>query len=440
MQPPDAFLSPHAFRLLSVSLPLLSMFLCVSVYPLITALVICPAPVFPPAPALPPATFFTPEQDFMMYSIADMESDLIAKGVLRTCAEGCYHQVPKFPIDSPNFTVFSFSPQSVVVWSIPAAIVPCLICAAFVWACYRARDFRVGEIILRSFPQIAISSNPVFRRLALGEKVRDGEVLAFVDSIKTVPDIPDFLCLLDVDESGTIVRTRGSPVELIGIGPKTIGDIVAALGRNCPELAAFCEGRVDGSSVNLVTPEGRGISMTFGECGRSLVIKDDANNMDANQKARLMTRLDALIERIGRIPREIDRAVLIGIEASVDVAELCDAGIVLVDQRNGIQFFIAEASERAFAFLTRVRSCAESVTAVAHVGGPLRIFESKVPIPKPRCVGQVYDELRQLLRLVPRRTVAVTKELLLEISADVSATAFRQIRVSVDREIDVAML
>jgi hypothetical protein len=442
---PTAHPTGRCTPVLTVSLPLFLMFLLLSVYPFVTAVAICASPVFPPAPALPAASFFTLEQDFMLYSIAETEADLIAKGVLRTCGTGCYHSVTKLAVDSPTFSVFALSPQAIIVWSGATAILPGLICAAFVAACACARDFRLGEIVLRAFPQIAIRSNPVLQRLALGGGIGDSEIRAFVDSVKAVPEVPDFLCLIDVDDAGTVVRTRGRPSELIGITPSAIGDIVAALGRNCPELAAFCEERADGSAVNVVTQDGRAISMTFGEHGKSLVIKDDANNMDANQKARLMGRLDALIERVARMPREIDQAVLIGIESNVDVSEICEAPIIVVDQRNGVQLFLADAAfpaacERAFAFLRRVRSSADSVTAVAHIGGPIRIFESKAPIAKPRCVAQVYDELRQLLRLIPRRTVAVTRELLQQSSAEISGTAFRQIRVAADREIDVAML
>jgi hypothetical protein len=432
--------------ILRAGIPLFFMFATLLPFPIAGVLIIRGGTSAPDIPALPPAPIFTVEQDFMIYSIAAMESDLIAKGVLRSCASGCYHEVARASDPPPEVAILSFSARVLAAWKIPTAILPCCLCIAFLWSRFQLQGFRIGEIIFKAFPEIAVRSNPVFNCLMRHEKVKTREVCEFVQAINTAPELPDFLCMIEFDDSGIVQRIQGRPFELIGVVPENIADIAAALSPSCPELSAFCRNREDGSSIDFATPDGGALSLTFGNHGRSLMIKDDSHNVDANQKRRLMGRLEALVARVRRLPQtEFERAALVAIEGDCDGLEIEGEGLWEADRRYGVLLLLADpavptACRRAWNVLEGLRREREISIAVGHVGGPMRIFEAKVPIAKPRCFGPVHDETLQLLRILPKRRIAVTREFLHEIGGDDSAVAFETIAVSEDRVLDVAFL
>jgi hypothetical protein len=115
----------------------------------------------------------------------------------------------------------------------------------------------------------------------------------------------------------------------------------------------------------------------------------------------------------------------------------------LIDERNGAKVFLADATtpgvcQCAFDFLGHLQNRCDAI--IGHIGGPLRIFEPKVPVSKSRCIGAVYDDLKQLLRLTPRGTAAASREFLAELGTDLSTLTFQQIRVAEDRQIEIATL
>jgi hypothetical protein len=427
-------------------IPLFFMFAALAPFPIAAVIVIRHGAVAPVIPALPAASVFTIEQDFMIYSIAAMESDLIAKGVLRSCATGCYHEVARPPGGTPEIPSFSISAGALSAWQIPSAVLPCCLCVAFLWWCLQLQEFRIGEIIFKSFPEIAIRSNPVFNRLMQNEKVPAREVREFVGAINATPELPDFLCMIEFDDSGFVRRTQGRPADLIGVVPESVAGIAAALGPYCPELPAFCQNRADGSSVDFAIPDGRALSLTFGNHGRLLVIKDDSHNVDANQKRRLMGRLESLVERVRRLPRAVfARAALVAIQGDCEALAVEGDGVWVADRRYGVLVMLADpatpgACRRAWDLVDRVRREREGLAAVAHSGGPLWILEPKIPVAKPRCFGPVHDETLQLLRVLPRPALAVTRDFMRDLGTDDTAVAFEAIAVTDDRVLDVALL
>jgi hypothetical protein len=425
-----------------VIFPVFFMFFILSVYPFFVVLMNREGPVIASLPVLPPAILFTEDQYFMMYAIAEMESDLISKGVLRTCTDGCYHQVPKFPIEIPNNPIFKYSPKFIANWDIPTSFFACFLSILFFWSCYRIHNLREGERLLESFPNLVIESNPILQSFESNEQLCSEEVREFVESVKSRPKVPDFLCLLEFDEEGNQIGIEGNALRLIGFIPLRIEEIEEMLSEYCEELRFFCETRQDGSSVNFKISDGRAISMTFGNEGRSLTIKDDTPNIEWNEKCKLMSEMNELIDRLHRLPRELERVILIGIESEKEIVELekTEENLELLEERNGVKLLLMDATipgacEQFLEMIEKYRNKCELL--IGHIGGPLRIFETKIPVSKSRCVGQIHDDVRQLIRLIPRGRIVITKDFVIEMRRDISKITFETIEVSYDRQIEI---
>jgi hypothetical protein len=435
-------------KLRSLTIPVLVLFLSLSVRPIVSFSILSGLDVRGPVSNLPSLGILKWEQDMMIYSIAELECVLVQQGVLRICESGCYHSLAM--INYSDYMI-SFNPLSKylglfkdVVHSI---LLPLHFVIIFVWCCFGIEEmFRAGISILQSYPTRFIGSHPLFSELMSTNTVTPDEIRSFTEEIERDPNPPEFLCFVEFNDVGRIVQRIGKVDELLNFEVHTIMDFVFQLRPVHPEVVSFFESKIDGVSLSISNSEGHAIRLTFGESGRILTIKDDDHNADNHRKRELMGRLSRNISEFESLPEGgFDQVIIVGLCVGEDFGQnlKLPSGCMKVDSRNNTLIYIfepnPEGGRKALDFVQSARSQSGSVRGVVHAGGPLTFFDSKGPVSKPRCFGRVYDEVKQTMRIGWAGRVLVTKAFLIETGRDISNVYFSDVYAT-ERPISVTFL
>jgi hypothetical protein len=435
-------------RLRSLTIPVLLLFLSLSVHPIVLFSIQSSIDVRGPVPDLPSLGILTWEQDMMIYSIAELECVLVQQGVLRICESGCYHSLAT--IDYSDY-VISSNPLSTYLGllkdMVHSMLLPLQFVIIFVWCCFGIEEmFRAGISIVQSYPTRFIGSHPLFSELMSTNTITLDEIRSFTEEIERDPNPPEFLCFVEFDEVGRVVQWIGKADELLNFEVHTIMDFVFQLCPVHPEVISFFESKMDGVSLSISNSEGHAICLTFGEHGRILTIKDDAHNVDNHRKRGLMERLSKNISEFESLPEGcFDQVIVVGLCVGEDFGLnlKLPSGCVKVDSRDDILICVfeqnPEGGRKALDFVQSLRSQSGSVRCVVHAGGPLIFFDSRGPVSKPRCFGRVYDEVKQMMRIIWVGKMLVTRSFLIETGRDISNVYFSDVYAT-ERPISVTFL
>jgi hypothetical protein len=432
----------------SMMLPMFVLFLVLSINPIVSLCVLSRINMVDPVPQMPDPAIFDWEHIMMIYSIAELESLLVQQGVLRICDDGCYHQIAT---EDYNVLMIPYNPLSVfdAVFTdlVHTVLLPLLTLGYFIWCCWRVEGvFAAATSIIMSYPTSLIPSHPVFSRLMLTSRVTSDDIHSFMHDIEHEPRPPEFLCFVEFDEIGVIVRKIGNVNELLNLNyyVRTINDFIVHLSPLHSDISSFFESKTDGASIKVASPDGHSICLTFSHSGRILSIQDDAHNVDSHRKQMLIQTMSKQIADFSVFPEAgFDRVALVGLAIDIDQIRELVEDVLLVDSRDHTAVFAFDLNGphglTPLAFVKAIHTQERPLTAVAHAGGPLRFFESKGPVSKPRCFGRVYDELKQLLRVARPGTVTVTQAFFVAGDMDYSEITFWEVRAS-EMPIQLAVL